>query len=65
MLFLVFFSTLSSICTMHGSFENNPNALAFNDKLDTLNPLSLSTFTTNLMLQTPLMHQLFTMDVVF
>ncbi len=50
---------------MHGSFENNPNALAFNDKLDTLNPLSLSTFTTNLMLQTPLMHQLFTMDVVF
>jgi hypothetical protein len=39
-----FFSTLSSIGTMHGSFENTPNALAFNNWLDTLNPLKLSTF---------------------
>jgi hypothetical protein len=29
---------------MHGSFENTRNALAFNNRLDTLNPLNLSTF---------------------
>lgn len=29
---------------MHGSFENTLNALAFNNRLDILNPLSLSTF---------------------
>jgi hypothetical protein len=29
---------------MHGSFENTLNALAFNNRLDTFNPLSLSTF---------------------
>ncbi len=28
---------------MYGSFENTPNALAFNNRLDILNPLSLST----------------------
>jgi hypothetical protein len=39
-----FFSTLSSIGTMHGSFENTLNALALNNRLDILNPLSLSTF---------------------
>jgi hypothetical protein len=39
-----FFSTLSNIGTMHGSSENTLNALAFNNRLDILNPLSLSTF---------------------
>ncbi len=29
---------------MHGSFENTLNALALNNRLDILNPLSLSTF---------------------
>ncbi len=44
MLFLVFFSTLSSIGTMHGSFENTLNELTFNNRLDTSNPLNLSNF---------------------
>jgi hypothetical protein len=39
-----FFSTLLSIGTMYGSFENTSNALAFYNRLDILNPLSLSTF---------------------
>jgi hypothetical protein len=43
MLLLVFFSTLSSIGKLHSSFENTPNALAFNNRLDILNPFSPST----------------------
>jgi hypothetical protein len=43
-IFIFFFSTLSSIGTMYGSFQNTSNALAFNNRLDILNPLSLSTF---------------------
>ncbi len=39
-----FFPTLSSISTMHGSFENTISALAFNNRLDILNTLSPSTF---------------------
>jgi hypothetical protein len=39
-----YFSTLSSISTMHGSFENTISALAFNNRLDILNTLSPSTF---------------------
>jgi hypothetical protein len=37
-------STLSSIGTMHGSFENTINALTFNNRLDILNTISPSTF---------------------